>query len=56
MKCQECGDEIEEVVRVKVGKKTMKLCEACAETHEQDEEVAAQAENSMRSMMEYKGR
>ena len=55
MKCQRCQEEVEEVVRVKVGKKTIKLCEACADEVRQEEEVGEGAEAAMRGMMEYKG-
>lgn len=54
--CPECGDEVEEVVRVKVGKKTMKLCEDCADRAREEQEIAGDAESAMQSMMEYKGR
>lgn len=54
--CAECGDEIEEVVRVKVGRKTLKLCEDCADRMREEAEIAGEAESAMQSMMEYKGR
>jgi ribosome-binding protein aMBF1 (putative translation factor) len=56
MECQECGQEADELVKVKVGKKTMKLCEDCASRAEEEAEVAGEAESKMRGMMEYKGK
>ena len=56
MECQECGDEIDEVVRVKVGRRTLKLCEDCAERREEAAEIADGALSAMQDMMEYKGR
>lgn len=58
MKCQECGIELEkeEVVKFKVGRKTLKLCEECADIKREEMEVAAEAESVMQGMMEYKGR
>jgi len=55
MECQDCGDEVDEVIRVKVGRKTLKLCEDCAEVRQQEDELAGEAEDVMRGMMEYKG-
>ncbi len=55
MKCQRCEEEVTELVRVKVGKKTLKLCEGCADELSEQEELAEGAEEAMRGMMEYKG-
>ena len=54
--CAECEDEVEEIVRVKVGRKTRKLCEDCADRLREENEIAGDAESAMQSMMEYKGR
>lgn len=56
MECQECHEEVDELMPVKVGKKTRKLCEDCAARHAEESEVAGEAESKMRGMMEYKGR
>ena len=56
MKCQECTEEADELVHLKVGRRTRKLCEECAERLMEDENIAAEAESAMQSMMEYKGR
>ncbi|MEO0813213.1 MAG: hypothetical protein AAFY60_10155 [Myxococcota bacterium] len=56
MECPDCGDEIDEYVVIKVGRKKMKLCEDCADVRREEEAVAEEAEGVMREMMEYKGR
>ncbi len=56
MKCQKCGEEVDELVRVKVGKKTVRVCEDCAEDLRAEEEIGDSAEDAMGGMMEYKGR
>ena len=56
MTCQECGDETDELVTMKVGNKKQKLCEECAEIAEEQLQIAAEAESAMQGMMEYKGR
>jgi ribosome-binding protein aMBF1 (putative translation factor) len=54
--CQKCGDEVEEVVKVKVGRKALRVCESCADELREQEEVSEEAEGVIRGMMEYKGR
>jgi len=54
--CQECGEEIDEVVRVTMGKKTLRVCQDCADELRDEKEVAEGAERVMQGMMEYKGR
>ena len=59
MTCQDCGAEIEDaadVVRLKVGRKTLKLCEDCAASRREEQDIAEDAEGAMQGMMEYKGR
>ncbi len=56
MTCQECEEEVQQLVAVKVGKKKLKLCEDCAEAKQQEAEIAEGAESAMQGMMEYKGR
>ncbi len=55
MECQDCGDETDEIVRLKVGRKTLKLCEDCAQVRNEEAEVADGALAAMRDMMGYKG-
>ncbi|MFK7991478.1 MAG: hypothetical protein AB8I08_36010 [Sandaracinaceae bacterium] len=56
--CRECEDEIEadDVVKVKVGRKTLKLCEDCADRMREEMEIAEASEGVMQEMMGYKGR
>ncbi len=56
MKCQKCGEEVDELVRVKDGKKTVKVCEECADAIRAEQEIGDGAEDAMQGMMEYKGR
>ena len=55
MRCQDCGEDADEIVRVKVERKTLKLCEECAEIRVEEGEIAEGALSAMRDMMEYKG-
>ncbi len=56
MECKKCGDEVERLVSVKIGKKALKVCEDCADAVREEAEVAEAAESAMQGMMEYKGR
>ncbi|MBN1962493.1 MAG: hypothetical protein JW841_16290 [Deltaproteobacteria bacterium] len=56
MKCQRCNEEADELFRTKVGHKTLKLCEYCADEVREEEEISASAETNMQNMMEYKER
>jgi uncharacterized Zn finger protein len=55
-KCAECGDDVDEIVKLKVGRRTMKLCEDCAEIKKEEMEIAGEATEAMMDMMEWKGR
>jgi ribosome-binding protein aMBF1 (putative translation factor) len=54
--CQECGEEADEIVKVKMGKKTLRVCERCADELRDEKEVAQGAERVMQGMLEYKGK
>ena len=54
--CQECEDEVDEIVKFKVGRKTRKLCEDCADRLREELEIAEEGEAVMQQMMGYKGR
>jgi len=56
VECKECGEDVDTLVTVKVGKKARKLCEDCAGLLREEDELLAGAESAMKSMMEYKGR
>ena len=54
--CKSCGDEVDELVSVKVGGKTKKLCEDCADRAREAAEVAEASESVVQDMMGFKGR
>jgi hypothetical protein len=54
--CKSCGDEVDELVSVKVAGKTRKLCESCADRIREEVEVAEQSESVVQDMMGFKGR
>jgi NAD-dependent SIR2 family protein deacetylase len=56
MTCAECGEEVDDLVTVTVGRKKRPLCEDCAEDVRHEAEIASEAESAMQDMMEYKGR
>ena len=53
--CRECDDEVTELVRIKFGSKTLRLCEDCADRKREEMEIADMSEDAMRDMMGYKG-
>jgi ribosome-binding protein aMBF1 (putative translation factor) len=54
--CKSCGDEVEELTTVKVGGKSRKLCEDCADRAREQDDVAEQSESVVQQMMGFKGR
>jgi protein-arginine kinase activator protein McsA len=54
--CKECGDEVDELVAVKVGAKKKRVCEDCAERLEEEQLIAEESESVVQQMMGYKGR
>jgi hypothetical protein len=54
--CKSCGEETETLVVVKVGGKSKKLCEDCADRLREEGEVAEASEAVVQQMMGYKGR
>lgn len=56
MICKECGDDVDRLVTLKVGRRKVKLCEDCADRKREEMEIAGEAEGVMQGMMEYKGR
>lgn len=55
-KCKECGDEVDEVVRVRVDGRIQKLCEDCADRVREEQEIAEESEAVIQDMMGFKGR
>jgi len=54
--CKGCGEEVDELQSVKVGSKTKKLCEDCAEQAQEQDNIAEQSEAVVQQMMGFKGR
>jgi hypothetical protein len=54
--CKGCGEEVDNVVAVKVGGKSKKLCEDCADRAREEGEIAEASEAVVQNMMEFKGR
>jgi protein-arginine kinase activator protein McsA len=54
--CKSCGEEVDELVSVRAGSKTRKLCEDCADELREQEEIAEQSESVVQDMMGFKGR
>jgi DNA replicative helicase MCM subunit Mcm2 (Cdc46/Mcm family) len=54
--CKSCGDEVEQLVSVRVGTKTKKLCEECADRAREEGEIAEASESAVQQMMDFKGR
>ena len=55
-KCRECGDEVDEVYRVRVEGRIQRLCEDCADRVREEMEIAEESEAVIQEMMGYKGR
>jgi hypothetical protein len=54
--CKSCGEEVDQLVTVKVGGKSKKLCEDCADRAREEAEVAEASESVVQNMMGFKGR
>jgi ribosome-binding protein aMBF1 (putative translation factor) len=54
--CKSCGEETDELVKVRVDGTVRKLCESCAEEARSEEEVAQESETVVQNMMGFKGR
>jgi hypothetical protein len=54
--CKSCGDEVDQLVSVKVDGKTKKLWEDCADRAREAAEVAEASESAVQNMMGFKGR
>jgi hypothetical protein len=54
--CQMCGDEMDEVFRIKVEGRMKRLCEDCADRVREEMEIAEESESVVQEMMGFKGR
>jgi ribosome-binding protein aMBF1 (putative translation factor) len=54
--CKSCGEEVEELLPVKVNGKTKRLCESCADQENESEAIKQDSEAVVQNMMGFKGR
>lgn len=54
--CKACGDEADVLVSLKVGGKTRKMCEDCADRAREQAAVAEESEAVVQQIMGFKGR
>jgi hypothetical protein len=54
--CKQCGEEVDELVTVKVGTKKKKVCDDCASELREREQLAEESEAVIQQMMGFKGR
>jgi ribosome-binding protein aMBF1 (putative translation factor) len=54
--CKSCSEDAEELVSVKIDGKTKKVCESCAELHNEQETIKQDSEAVVQNMMGFKGR
>jgi hypothetical protein len=54
--CKGCGEEVDELVAVKVDGKSKRLCEDCASEAEEGDKLAEASEAAVQQMMGFKGR
>jgi len=54
--CKSCGEDVDELVSVKVQGKTKRLCEDCADASREEESVLEESEAVVQKMMDFKGR
>ena len=54
--CKECGDDVDELIKVRVGGKTRKVCEECADRLREQAEIAEASESVVQEMMGFRGR
>jgi len=54
--CKQCGEDVDELVKVKVGAKTIKVCEDCADRLREEADIAEASESVVQDMMGFRGR
>ncbi|MCA9596390.1 MAG: hypothetical protein KC776_23910 [Myxococcales bacterium] len=54
--CKGCGEEVDELVTMKIDGRTKKLCEDCADEAREAAEIAEESESVVQDMMGFKGR
>jgi len=54
--CRECDSEVDALKTIKVGGKSRKVCEDCADRIAEQAEIAEASEGVVQDMMGFKGR
>jgi hypothetical protein len=54
--CRECEAEVDEIVRRRVGRRRLNLCEDCADRLREEREIAEASEAVIQDMMGFEGR
>ena len=54
--CKSCGEDADELVTVKVAAKKQRLCENCAEQHNEQQTILEDSEAAVQNMMGFRGR
>ena len=54
--CPECNDEVDKLQAVKIGGRSRKLCEDCADRAREEATIAEESESVVQNMMGFKGR
>lgn len=54
--CKGCGEEVDELVSVKVDGRSKKLCDDCASAVQEGEQLAEASEAAVQQMMGFRGR
>lgn len=54
--CKACGEEVDELHKVTVGRSSKKVCEDCADRLREESEIAEESESVVQNMMGFKGR
>ena len=54
--CRECDSEVDALKTIKVGGKSRKVCEDCADRIAEQAEIAEASEGVVQEMMGFKGR
>lgn len=54
--CKSCGEEVDELMAVKIDGRSKRMCEDCVEQAEERQEIAQESEAVVQQMMGFRGR
>jgi hypothetical protein len=54
--CKECGDDVAELVKLRIAGRVRRLCEDCADRAREEHQIAEDSESVIQGMMGFKGR